>query len=174
MEIEGARGKRFLEIVKKDLHVSRSSWDNYSCKHCIDLQLIKIKLGNTELENEERANLQVKQRELEKHLIVSRHQRAFYQHLLENLTPLDVIVIMDLTKFNNIEGEHVHDLILVVIWKENNQMKTKIFNFLAQDAKQTFPYVRAVWKELLAEPLFENFRDIWIWSDTRPQHFLPG
>ena len=42
--VNQAKGKTFLENVKKSLGVIKSSWDNFSCKHCMDLETIKIQL----------------------------------------------------------------------------------------------------------------------------------
>jgi len=100
------------------------------------------------------------------------HQRSSQKEQLRNLKKNEILVIQDFTKFRDIDSGHVSDLVLVLHAKdESGEIYRQYFNYYAEDAKQTFAFVRDVWLLLFSSEVFKGIERILVWSDNGPQHF---
>eukprot|EP01130_Rhizamoeba_saxonica_P014679 TRINITY_DN642_c0_g1_i6.p1 TRINITY_DN642_c0_g1~~TRINITY_DN642_c0_g1_i6.p1 ORF type:complete len:353 (-),score=43.48 TRINITY_DN642_c0_g1_i6:920-1978(-) len=111
------------------------------------------------------------QQEIDEHKEKSK-QMMIYRLIKLRLSEEDACIVQDFAKhfFSNMKS--FSDLVIVVYYRQNGELKWKYFDFLVPGLKkQMWPYVVTTWNHFWNEFIVGKYKTVYIFSDGGPHHF---
>lgn len=141
------RGKTFIRKYIKDsrrkINFRFPIFDRYLCPICFD-------------EHNDEAK--------RKHQFIVKHQKQTFDRIERELKDTEMMAVFDFTTIHDIPTTKIRMINITMITKENNQIKRKYFDYMAEH-KQDGKFVKAAF-DALNLPGIEKIRTVYLFSDN--------
>ena len=176
---------RFYKLCPKNFKKAKKMTD--MCDVCekgksVEKKSQQILNSNNDISDDIIKQLQEEISYYHQHLYFKEQQQQCYKKSIEKITSLSCIIIMDFkvnfkigggpieTGNNFYEKSSISLLSFAIIYKENEQIHTKYFDYFSKILSHDSVFVTNCVSKLFTHPFLSHFHEIYFWSDSGP-HF---
>lgn len=140
--------------------IKKAKFDKYRCPICCEglLAISKRMKGDLSKENESKIA------KYQKHTQLAKTQSHCFRFQKANLPNHHAIIIMDYSTIHETAKFKLKDLNFTVYWREGDRLVHQFVDFWSKE-KKDYKYTALAFNQLLSNPFFSKFSEIFVWSD---------